>query len=223
VRFFQRFLKKHWRLLAFDSAGGLLLVFAAAFAISYYFQSTALKLQVAHLGSEKNTLNKNLATTRKTLTETETNYVALKNEDQYKINQQLKKDIETTHNSYKTSIDVFEKITDLKVKKQKTDAMELLYAASVKDLSDLNFASADAKLADLNGQIKKINDELAAAAAAAAAKAAGVANPPSVTSNTPPGSGFSYQMVKSDIGDFAVSIVSADLGSCGYSDRWRLP
>jgi hypothetical protein len=169
----KRFLKKHWRLVAFDSTGGLIIIFLAAFAISYFLQSSTLKQDVSALD----------------------------------------KNIEQTHNSYKSSIEVFEKIQDLKVKKQKTDAMELLYASSVKNLSDLNFASADAQLKDLNGQIKKVNDELAAAAAAAAAKAAGLKNPPSVTSNTPPGSGFSYQMVKTDVGDFAVSLVAADLNS----------
>ena len=110
-------------------------------------------------------------------------------------------------------MDVYAKIQDLKVKKQKTDDMELLYASIVKNLADLKYASADAQLTDLSAQIKKVNDALAAAVAAEAAKAAGLASAPSVTSNTPPGSGFSYQMVKTDAGDFAVSIVSADLGS----------
>ena len=209
----KRFLKKHWRLVAFDSTGGLIILFLTALAITYFLQSATLKQDLSLLDTEKKKVALNLKTTKKSLTTTEEKYQALKNEDQYKINQELKKDIEQTHNSYKTSIEVFEKIQDLKVKKQKTDPMELTYASVVKNLSDLQFASADAQLKDLNAQIKKINDDLAAAAAAAAAKAAGVSNPPSVASNTPPGSGFSYQMVKSDIGDFAVSIVSADLGS----------
>lgn len=217
MRGIKRFLKKHWRLVAFDSAGGIIIVFLVAFAISYFLQSSTLKLQLGSANSEKSKLAATLDTTQKSLKDAETKYIALKNEDQYKINQQLKKDVEQTHNSYKTSIDVFEKIQDLKVKKQKTESMELLYASAVKNLADLKFASADAQLADLNGQIKKINDELAAAAAAAAAaeaaKAAGLKNPPTTTTNTPPGSGYSYQMVKSDVGDFAVSIVSADLGS----------
>ncbi len=209
----KRFFKKHWRLVAFDSVGGILIIFLIAFAISYSLQSTSLKLQLGAANTEKTTLAKNLDDTKQSLKDTEAKYVALKNEDQYKINEQLKKDIEQTHNSYKTSIEVYEKIQDLKVKKQKTDAMELSYAAAVKQLSDLNFASGDAQLAQVNTEIKKVNDALAAAAAAEAAKAAGLKNPPTTVNNTPPGSGFSYQLVKTDIGDFAVSIVSADLGS----------
>ena len=213
MRHLKRFLKKHWQLVAFDSAGGIIIIFLIAFAISYFFQSSALKLELSSANNQKTKLTATLA-------DTQTKYMTLKNQDQYKINQQLKKDIDQTHNAYASSIDIYQKIQDLKVKNlpagrqgNQTDDMELLYAAAVKNLSDLKFASADAQLIDLNGQIKKINDDLAAAAAAEAAKAAGLASAPSVTSNTPPGNGFSYQMVKTDAGDFAVSIVAADLGS----------
>ncbi len=209
----KRFFKKHWRLVAFDSVGGVIIIFLIAFVIAYSVQSSALRLQLSAANTQNNTLTQTLDDNKKSLAETEKKYEDLKNEDQYKINQQLKKDIETTHNSYKTSIEVYEKIQDLKVKKQKTEDMEKGYIAAVKHLSDLNFASGDAQLAQVNGEIKKVNDALAAAAAAEAAKAAGLKNPPTTVNNTPPGSGFSYQLVKTDIGDYAVSIVSADLGS----------
>ncbi|MBU3978529.1 hypothetical protein KKE68_02385 [Patescibacteria group bacterium] len=85
--------------------------------------------------------------------------------------------------------------------------MEDLYVGIVKDLSDLNYASAESKLTSLNEQIKKINNDLAAA------NTTSVANVSATVSNVAPNSGFSYQLVKTEIGDFTVSIVAADLNS----------
>ncbi len=159
------------------------------------------------LGVEKEKLNLNLLSSIKAL-------VDLKNQDQYKINQQLKKDIDNTHKSYTSLITAFEGIQDLKVQKQKTDKLDEDYINIVKDLSDLKYASAESKLTVLNGQIKKISDDLAAAAAAAAAaKVAAAPNGPAASSNTAPSGGFSYQSVNTEIGAFTVSIVAADLGS----------
>src|SRR5688500_14318637 len=133
-----------------------------------YFALLSAKSQVKVLSSDK----EQLSSAKQSLTEiffsTKKDFEDLKNQDQYKINQQLKSDVAHINGSYKTSIALFEKIDDLKVKKQKTDDLELLYAAAVKDLSELNYASGDAKLKDLAAKIKKIEDDLAAQAAAAA-------------------------------------------------------
>lgn len=144
---------------------------------------------------------------QKTLSITQKSLQDLKNQDQYKINQKLTEDLKKTHDTYTDSIGFFEKIQDLKVQKQDTIALETTYAAIVKDLSDLHVASAEAKLTQLAAGIKKVQDSLLAATATGP----NVVNAPA--SNTPPGSGYAVQQVKTDAGTFAVSMVAGDLSS----------
>ena len=146
-----------------------------------------------------------------TLSKTEKSYQELKNQDQLKINQELKQEVDKTKKAYKISIEVYQKILDLRDQKQKTEELEKLYASVVKNLSEFKYASAEGDLKTLDGKIKKINDDLAAAAAAQSAGGAG--GPPPPVNNAPPASGYSYQSVKTDIGTYSVGIISADLGS----------
>lgn len=173
---------------------------ATIFTVYYLLQANSAKNQIKILAAEKGKLNNILLSTQDA-------YVGLKNQDQYKINQQLKKDLENTHASYISLIGSFEDIQDLKAQKQNTGKLDEQYVVIVKDLSDLNYASAESKLTSLKGQIKKIKEDLAAANAASSL------NGPATVSNTAPGSGFSYQSVKTEIGDFTVSIIAADLNS----------
>lgn len=174
---------------------------ATTSTIYYVWKANISKKQIQILSAEKGKLDNRLQSAQK-------QYVDLKNQDQYKINQKLKKDINNTHTSYNSLIGSFENIQDLKAQKQNTNKLEDIYVTILKDLSDLKYASAQGKLIVLNGQIKKINDDLAASQ-----NTASVANVAAPASNTPPGSGFSYQSVKTEIGDFTVSIVAADLNS----------
>lgn len=182
-------------------------------ALIYFSVASGAALKVKLLTGEKEKLNNQLLLTNKS-------YEELKNQDQVKINQQLKADVERINKNYKGSVEAYQKIQDLKAQKQKTDEMESLYINVVKSLAELNYASAEPQLTELNGQIKKSSDELAAAQAAAAAAAAaktaataGVPAAPATTSNTPPGNGYSFQSVKAEIGTYSISIVAADLGS----------
>lgn len=194
----------------------LLIGIPVLLSVVSYFALLSAKSQVKVLSSDKEQLSTEKSKLTDTLFSTEKSYEDLKNQDQYKINQQLKEEVKKINDDYKGSITAFERIQDLKAQKQKTDALELLYASAIKNLAELNYSSAESQMTDLNGQIKKLNDEIAAAQAAAAAKAAaaaGVPALPSTQSNTPPGGGYSYQSVKAEIGTYAVSIVAADLGS----------
>ncbi len=173
---------------------------ATIFIVYYFFQVNSAKNQIKILASEKGKLGNELLSIQQA-------YIGLKNQDQYKINQQLKNDIENTHNSYLSLTSSFEDIVDLKAQKQNTNKLDELYAGIVKDLSDLNYASAESKFTTLNGQIKKIKEDLAAANAASSPMGLAAFN------NTAPNSGFSYQSVKTEAGDFTVSIVAADLNS----------
>lgn len=187
----------------------------------YFFQTKTAGNKLQAIGAEKNNLDKKISGLNKNLSSTQKAFNDLKNQDQYKINQQLKKDLENTHGSYTSLIKVFENIQDLKSKKQDTENLEDAYADIVRDLSDLKYASAEGKISSISAQINKINDDLAKAAAEAAAKAAFDAaklaasspNGPAATSNTAPSGGFGYQSVNTDIGSFTLSIIAADLNS----------
>lgn len=132
----------------------------------------------------------------------------LKNEDQYEINEKLKKDIKLTHDTYSQTIKAYEKILDLKAQKQDVSEMEERYAETVKYLSDLNYSSGSALLTQLNEIIDKKYSAIAAAQA-----------PPSpqiqtaAVNNAPPSSGYNFQAVKTDNGTFNVAIIAADLNS----------
>ncbi len=169
------------------------------------------KKQVKILSAEQEVLTNEKQQLTATLSATKKSYDALKSEDQYKINQQLKADIKKTHDVYANSITAYEGILELQAKKQDISKLSILYATIVKELSDLNHASAEGDLVSLNSQIKKIKDDLAAKEAAL--QAAGAPAGPAPENNTAPGSGFSYQSVKTEIGTFTLSIIAADLGS----------
>lgn len=137
---------------------------------------------------------------------TESELAALKNQDQVKINQILQEEIKSINKTYRDSIQVFEKITDLKAEKQDTGKLDLSYAQIVKYLSDKNYASAAAALTDLNSKIEQTKPKIATTAQSGAAASA----PPS---NTPPGSGYSLQAVNVDETSYNVAIIAADLNS----------
>jgi len=131
----------------------------------------------------------------------------LQNQDQYKINQKLKKNIDDIQSSYKTSVDLYQRILDLKAQKQNTSDLEKEFAQSLDYLYLINYSSAAASLNLLASDIKKKEDELAVVQVQ-------TATPPNVTqSNTPPSGGFSVQSVSTDNGSFTVYIVAADLNS----------
>lgn len=203
-------IKKYAKHRAVQVAVVLLIAIPTLFSTFSYLQNLDSKAEIEQAKTDREKLNNQLLLTNKS-------YQELKNQDQLKINEKLKADIDRINKNYKGSIDAYQKIQDLKSQKQKTDDMESLYVNVVKSLAELNYASAEPQLADLNVQIKKSSDELAAAQAAAAAKAAAAGIPagPATASNTPPGSGYSFQSVKAEIGTYSVSIVAADLDPPG--------
>ncbi len=131
---------------------------------------------------------------------------ALKTQDQYKINQELKDKIAKTEDSYKKTANAYEKILDLKAQKITTDDIDKEFTDILNDLATLNYSSASAKLTVLNSDIQKKYTTIASTSKAGPTVAATI-------SNTPPGSGYSYQAVKTDSGTFNVGIIAADLNS----------
>jgi hypothetical protein len=131
----------------------------------------------------------------------------LQNQDQYKINQSLKKNIDNIQTSYKSSITLYQRIVDLKAQKQDTTDLDKEFAQSLDYLSQLNYSSGSASLTLLSTDIKKQEDALVVAQV----KTSVVQN--AVQSNTAPSNGFSVQSVTTDDGNFTVYIVAADLNS----------
>jgi hypothetical protein len=141
------------------------------------------------------------------LKETQVKLNFLQNQDQYKINQILKKNIDNIQDSYKNSLSLYQRILDLKAQKVDTTNLDKGFAQSLNFLSNLSYSSGSASLKQLSLDIKKKEDELAAAQVK-------TSTPQNITqSNTPPGSGFSVQSVSTDNGSFTVYIVAADLNS----------
>jgi hypothetical protein len=160
-----------------------------------------------YLQSQKSTIQKSLTSSEIKLSQTSKELTALKNQDQVKRNNELQATIKSIESSYKNVIKTYEIVQDLKAQKQKTDIYDKSLTQSLSYLANRNYASAEATLTTLNKQI---------AADQAKAQATVVASAPvanATSSNTPPGSGFAVQKVSTDIGEYTVALVAADMGS----------
>ena len=160
----------------------------------YYLNFSQNKIK--DLGNKNASLDKQLKTIDSKLAE-------LKNQDQYKVNEGLKKDIKNIETTYKESLSSYERLLDLRVQKAKTADLENQFAKVLNYLSSLNYSSASADLKLLSENIKKVEDSLTQT------ETAQIANV--TVNNSAPGSGFSQQKVSTDRGEFLVSIVAADL------------
>lgn len=155
------------------------------------------------VGSEFKILQKNNLNLASALDKSKKETQALKNQDQYKINESLKKDIKNVNETFGKSIISFEKIQDLKAQKVNTTKLDDSFVKILKELSDLNYASAQASLKALGLEIIKATPVITA----------GFNEINAPLSNSPPSSGYSRQSVKTDSGTFGVDIISADLNS----------
>lgn len=153
-------------------------------------------------------INPQILALNKSLIETKKELDTLKNEDQYKVNQELKEKIKLTDETYKKTATSYEKLLDLKAQKEDTEDLDKLFISTLNYLSELNYSSASADLASLNSGITKKYQTLATAALPVVNNA-----PAASVSNNPPGNGYSFQAVKTDSGTFNVSIIAADLNS----------
>lgn len=125
-------------------------------------------------------------------------------QDQYLINQDLKQEQENIRTTYRSAIDSYEKLLDLKSKVSKVEKLDALFAQSLKYLADRKYTSASATLTDLNQKIKTETDKYTSS----------FKIPENITvANTPPGSGYRRQQVTVGDKNFMIDIVSADLGS----------
>ncbi len=129
---------------------------------------------------------------------------ALESEDQYKTNQELKKNITETKQVYTQAITVFEKMSDAKLltKDQKNDKD---FALILSQLANLNYTSASATLAKLN---KQVDETIVAAAVLKGIDVASL-----TLASEPPGSGYRRQKVNVGGSEYVVDIATGDLSN----------
>lgn len=129
---------------------------------------------------------------------------ALRNDDQFVKNEILSAELKNIQTTYKQVVTVYEALLDLRTIAKDTIKLEERLAKNLSELSKRNWTSASADLSKLSSDIETTKTKIAAS----------FVIPPSVVeNNAPPGSGFSRQSVKADIGTYLVDIVAADMGS----------
>ena len=174
----------------------ILLIITTSACVLYYQKTNLLNNEISILTKKERALGEELL-------KTENELIELKNQDQIKRNNNLEETIKNIEVAYKRSVEIYEKMVDLPTSAKKSEHSEL-FAQSLDYLSQRNFSSASATLTDLD---KKI----AAAQIQVSTSFTIPANVP--TQNTPPTSGHSRQKVVTDIGEFLVDIITADLNS----------
>jgi hypothetical protein len=188
----QKFLR-HWRRAAAISAGIILVGMGAWVAYSLVLFNRAY----TKTASDNRFLAWEIASLSAEL-------VSLKNQDQYKRNEQLQSDIGQIESTYTQTVNTYEDLLHLKDNEKDTSKFDDAFANILTLLSRRNYASASAELTKFRTDIKTEQDKIAAA----------FVIPTSVpVSNAAPGSGFSQQTVNTDIGTFLVDIIAADLSS----------
>lgn len=143
--------------------------------------------------------------TQQKLAKVEQNLSNFLKEDQYVRNGKLNKNIKEIETTFAAAAKSYEELIELREQSKKTQNLDVMYAEVIHHLGNNNFSSAEATLAKLNIEIKKYQTKP-------------VANAPTVpanveTNNTPPGSGYNRQYVKTSIGTYMVDIVAGDMNS----------
>lgn len=178
----------------------ILIIILILFTLLFYFVSQQITSNNAHLSMLEK--RQNDLTTKLNSAENELNM--LKSQDQYVVNKKLEEEIKNIQSTFKKASDYYEKLLDLKTQSNKTGDLDKLYAKSLSLLAERNYASAEASLDKLKKDIDNEKEKITATFQIPANI---------VSNNTPPGSGYRRQVVNSEIGEYLVDVVSADLNS----------
>lgn len=174
---------------------GYLLSLGIYYSLNFSNQRLTMKIQAS---ADEN------KTTKDRIAEIKNELEDLKSQDQYVINKKLEADIKAIETTYNQAVDTYEKLLDLKVISKKTEKFDSIFAESLTLLSQRNYASSEANFNLLKTQIQEEKNKIVSSFTIPA-------NVP--TNNAPPSSGYSRQVVHTDVGDFLVDIVTADLNS----------
>lgn len=150
-----------------------------------------------HLTSDKENVDRQL-------TQVKGEVMKLKAEDQYVKNINLQNTISSIEKTYKDAVSVYERLLDLKELTKKTEKFDASFAKTLTLLSERKYASSAAELDKLKTDIEQERKTVLAS----------FVIPQNLPAeNTPPGSGYRRQVVNSDVGEFMVDIITADLNS----------
>lgn len=138
----------------------------------------------------------------------------LESEDQRAKNKQLSDLINQIKKSYKKSITVYQDLLDLKTISKNTLELDKSYASAVNFLVLENYASSEAKLDQLSRDIVAEKQKAMIAIIPS--------SPPIPVTNTPPSSGYARQSVKTDVGDFVVSLVAMIIAPPCHWPHWMM-
>ncbi len=184
--------------------GALMIVGLVITLGGFYYHSDKLSKNLLAIQGEKKDLNSNLESTESKLASIAAELANLKDDDQYKINQVLDKEIKDIEITYGKTVTTYELLLQLKEKSNKTEKLDAKFAKILSLLSERKFASAEAGLKELDAEIKSEQAKLVSTFSIPANVA---------SNNAPPGSGYSRQKVSTPVGEYLVDIVSADLGA----------
>jgi exopolysaccharide biosynthesis protein len=189
---FKKYFK--WQLLTIIL--GLIILVLAIFLTLYHQQQDQLDTQIVEAQVNQSQLADQLADTKIELE-------ALINEDQFQRNETLEATISSIEKTYGDAVDLYEEMLDLEVASKKNDYSQL-FAQSLNYLSKQNYASASTTLNELEKGLASEREKISTSFTIAESVP---------VQDTPPSSGYSRQRVNTDIGDFLVDIVTADLNS----------
>jgi exopolysaccharide biosynthesis protein len=183
--------------------GAFLLSLILTAFIFYKTQQDYLAIIKSQTIREQN-LNVQLKHVKKDLDDTTIAYENLKKVDQKVKNDKLEEEINNIQKTYGQLVTTYERLLKLKELTNKTADQDKAYAQAITMLSDRNYASAEAVLGQLQTDIQKKQAEIAASFQIPA-------NVPQ--NNTAPTNGYQQQVVKTQYGEYLVSVVAADLNS----------
>ena len=176
------------------ATASLLLIVAI---LAFYYQTFLLHNNMAEVNRKDVGIEKQLAVAN-------SRFQDLKNQNQYKINQKLQGNLKDIEDTYKQSVDLYQRILDLEAQNQNTNDLNTSFAQVLNYLSQDNYSSAEASLKSLTLSVQTKENSLAQ-------NLASVQN--ISVSNSLPSFGFSEQQVTTGNGNFTVSIIAADLNS----------
>lgn len=176
----------------------VLAVSTAVYATLYYQHTSNLNSKVARLANSEVDLQERLASVSGQLK-------SFEGRDEYQINKKNEEEIKNIQSTYNRALSSYEKLVDFTSDKKKREELDNLFARALKHLSDRNYSSASATLAEIEKQIEESNKKTASE----------FKIPENVKeSNTAPTAGYSKQRVSVDgLGDYLVDVVAADMGS----------
>lgn len=133
-------------------------------------------------------------------------YETLKATDQVKRNDDLESTMKSIQSTYKASLTLYENLIELPATSKELPSHRKKFALILKNLSERNYSSAAADIKNLSTIIDKEKTDTLATFG-------GISTATLTTSSTPPGSGYSRQLVEALGGSYLVDIIAGNLST----------